>query len=110
MGTIDADYLVVGAGATAMAFVDILASETAASVVVVDRNHRPGPAAFQRANDTGHANARPDLIELQRPKLVGHERGRALFTKPEFRIPVNVASNLDDGRVELSRQCFGASA
>ena len=41
MGTIEADYLVIGAGATAMAFVDTLVSETSASVVVVDRNHDP---------------------------------------------------------------------
>ena len=40
--TIEADYLVIGAGATAMAFVDTLVSETTASVVVVDRNHQPG--------------------------------------------------------------------
>src|SRR5258705_3990875 len=40
--TIEADYLVVGAGAMGMAFVDTLASETTESVVVVDRNHQPG--------------------------------------------------------------------
>src|SRR5258708_21359910 len=40
--TIEADYLVVGAGAMGMAFVDTLASETDASIVVVDRNHQPG--------------------------------------------------------------------
>jgi hypothetical protein len=42
LATIEADYLVIGAGATAMAFVDTLVDETAASVVVVDRNHAPG--------------------------------------------------------------------
>ena len=36
------DYLVIGAGATAMAFVDTLITETHASVVMVDRNHSPG--------------------------------------------------------------------
>src|SRR5258708_40141571 len=41
-GTIEADYLVVGAGAMGMAFVDTLVSETTATVVVVDRNHQPG--------------------------------------------------------------------
>lgn len=40
--TIDADYLVIGAGAMGMAFVDTLVSETDATVVVVDRYHRPG--------------------------------------------------------------------
>src|SRR5258708_11485235 len=41
-GTIEADYLVVGAGAMGMAFVDTMVSETSAAVVVVDRNHQPG--------------------------------------------------------------------
>lgn len=42
MRTIEADYLVVGAGAMGMAFVDTLVSETDARVVLVDRNHQPG--------------------------------------------------------------------
>lgn len=57
MHTIEADYLVVGAGAMAMAFVDALVAESSATsvtstsavspaagarVVVVDRNHAPG--------------------------------------------------------------------
>ena len=37
------DYLVIGAGASAMAFVDTLLSEDAnATVAMVDREHRPG--------------------------------------------------------------------
>ena len=36
------DYVVVGTGPTAMAFVDTLLSETGAQVVMVDRHHRPG--------------------------------------------------------------------
>jgi hypothetical protein len=37
------DYLVVGAGASAMAFVDVLLTESpGARVVMVDRQHRPG--------------------------------------------------------------------
>ncbi|OBH83079.1 hypothetical protein A5681_21625 [Mycobacterium scrofulaceum] len=42
MHTIEADYLVVGAGAMGMAFLDTLVSETDARVVLVDRNHQPG--------------------------------------------------------------------
>lgn len=42
MHTIEADYLVVGAGAMAMAFIDALVFESQARVVVVDRNHAPG--------------------------------------------------------------------
>jgi hypothetical protein len=39
---IETDYLVVGAGATGMAFVDTLLAESDADVVLVDRRHRPG--------------------------------------------------------------------
>jgi hypothetical protein len=40
--TIDTDYLVVGAGAAGLAFVDTLVSLTDARVVIVDREPRPG--------------------------------------------------------------------
>lgn len=42
MRQIDTDYLVVGAGATGMAFVDTLITESDSDVVMVDRRHRPG--------------------------------------------------------------------
>ncbi|MCP9271632.1 NAD(P)-binding protein [Mycolicibacterium arenosum] len=42
MHTVEADYLVVGAGAMGMAFVDTLITETDATVVLVDRNDAPG--------------------------------------------------------------------
>jgi hypothetical protein len=42
VGEIETDYLVVGAGASAMAFVDVLLAESDARVVLVDRRHRPG--------------------------------------------------------------------
>lgn len=42
MTGIDADYLVVGAGASGMAFVDALVTASDARVVLVDRRHRPG--------------------------------------------------------------------
>ncbi|MCW2516327.1 MAG: hypothetical protein JWR11_5369 [Mycobacterium sp.] len=40
--TIQADYLVVGAGAMGMAFADTIVTETDATVVIVDRNDQPG--------------------------------------------------------------------
>ena len=40
--TLDTDYLVVGAGASSMAFVDELVAHTDADVVIVDRRHAPG--------------------------------------------------------------------
>lgn len=42
MNPIQTDYLVVGAGAMAMAFVDTLLTDTDATVVIVDRHDRPG--------------------------------------------------------------------
>lgn len=42
MRTIEADYLVIGAGAMGMAFADTLITETDATVVIVDRNDAPG--------------------------------------------------------------------
>jgi hypothetical protein len=40
--TIEADYLVVGAGAMGMAFTDTMVGGTNATVVMVDRNDQPG--------------------------------------------------------------------
>lgn len=40
--TISADYLVIGAGAMGMAFVDTLLSDTNATAAIVDRYHTPG--------------------------------------------------------------------
>jgi hypothetical protein len=55
--SIETDYLVVGAGATAMAFVDTLLSESDASVLMVDRHHRPG----------GHWNDAYPFVRLHQP-------------------------------------------
>jgi hypothetical protein len=55
---LDTDYLVVGAGATAMAFVDTLLSESPdATVVMVDRHHRPG----------GHWNVAYPFVRVHQP-------------------------------------------
>jgi hypothetical protein len=39
---VETDYLVIGAGASGLAFVDTLVAHTRADVVLVDRRHRPG--------------------------------------------------------------------
>lgn len=60
MSTIDieTDYLLVGAGTTAMAFADTLLSEqTDASITIVDRQHRPG----------GHWNNAYSFVRLHQP-------------------------------------------
>jgi hypothetical protein len=55
--TIEADYLMVGAGAMGMAFTDTLVGETDATVVVVDRNHQPG----------GHWTTAYPFVRLHQP-------------------------------------------
>ena len=54
---IEADYVIVGAGAVAMAFADTLLSETAADMIIVDRRAKPG----------GHWNDAYPFIRLHSP-------------------------------------------
>ena len=57
--TLEVDYLVIGAGAMGMAFVDTLLSETDATIAIIDRNHKPG----------GHwTNAYP-FVRLHQPSV-----------------------------------------
>lgn len=55
--TLSTDYLVVGAGATALAFIDTLLDETDADIVMVDRYDRPG----------GHWCVAYDFVRLHQP-------------------------------------------
>ncbi|MGE2836338.1 NAD(P)-binding protein [Mycobacterium sp. SMC-4] len=57
MTSMEADYLVVGAGAMGMAFVDTMLSETDATIVLVDQNHQPG----------GHWNSVYPFVRLHQP-------------------------------------------
>ncbi len=57
MTGIETDYLVVGTGAAGMAFTDALIAESEASVVMVDRRHRPG----------GHWNDAYPFVRLHTP-------------------------------------------
>jgi len=52
-----ADYVVVGGGAMGMAFIDDLLTETNATVILVDRHHRPG----------GHWNDAYPYVRLHQP-------------------------------------------
>ncbi len=54
---IEADYLVIGAGAMGMAFTDVLLNETDATVVLVDKHHQPG----------GHWNDAYPFVRLHQP-------------------------------------------
>ena len=55
--TIEADYLIVGAGAAGMAFADSVLSATEATMVIVDRHDRPG----------GHWNDAYPFVRLHQP-------------------------------------------
>jgi NAD(P)-binding Rossmann-like domain len=55
--TIEADYLVVGAGAVGMAFADQLLTDSDATIAIVDRRHRPG----------GHWNDAYPFVRLHQP-------------------------------------------
>lgn len=55
--TIEADYLVVGAGAMGMAFTDTLITDSEASVVIIDRAHQPG----------GHWTTAYPFVRLHQP-------------------------------------------
>lgn len=57
MTPIETDYLVMGAGAIGMAFVDTLLTDTDAQIVMVDRHHRPG----------GHWNEAYPFVRLHQP-------------------------------------------
>src|SRR6478752_3157757 len=70
MQTIEADYLVVGAGAMGMAFVDTLITETDATVVIVDRNDQPG----------GHWLSAYPYVRLHQPSAYYGVNSRKLGT------------------------------
>ncbi len=69
---IKADYLVIGAGATGMAFTDALIADSAATVILADRRHAPG----------GHWNEAYPFVRLHQPSAfygvnslsLGHDR------------------------------------
>jgi hypothetical protein len=52
-----ADYVVVGSGAMGMAFADVLLTETDATLILIDRHHRPG----------GHWNDAYPFVRLHQP-------------------------------------------
>ncbi len=65
---IDADYLVIGAGAMGMAFADTLITESEARVVIVDRAHQPG----------GHWTTAYPFVRLHQPSAYYGVNSRAL--------------------------------
>lgn len=74
------DYLVIGTGATAMAFVDTLLTERPdATVVMVDRHHRPG----------GHWNVAYPFVRLHQPAAWYGVASRDLGTGTKVEVGAN---------------------
>ena len=67
MSRVETDYLVVGAGATGMAFVDSLLEHTDADVIIVDRRDLPG----------GHWHNAYPFVRLHQAASCYGEIGRA---------------------------------
>lgn len=70
MREIETDYLVVGAGASGMAFVDEVVARSDAEVVLVDRQHQPG----------GHWLAAYPFVRLHQPSAYYGVSSRILGT------------------------------
>ena len=68
---IETDYLVIGAGASGMAFTDALIAGADVDVVMVDRRHSPG----------GHWNDAYPFVRLHQPSATYGVNSRALGTE-----------------------------
>jgi NAD(P)-binding Rossmann-like domain len=67
---LETDYLVIGGGATGMAFTDALIAESDGDVVMLDRRHRPG----------GHWNDAYPFVRLHQPSAYYGVNSRRLGT------------------------------
>ena len=83
---LETDYLVIGAGAAAMAFVDTLLSESDASVLMVDRHSQPG----------GHWNDAYSFVRLHQPSACYGVNSRELGSGKKD------GSTLGEGLYELA--------
>ena len=71
MAEIETDYLVIGAGASGMAFTDALIADADVDVVMVDRRHSPG----------GHWNDAYPFVRLHQPSATYGVNSRPLGTE-----------------------------
>src|SRR6201995_523989 len=83
---IETDYLVIGAGAVAMAFVDPLIDESDAQVVMVDRRDAPG----------GHWNDAYPFVRLHQPSTYYGVNSRELSQHVKY------ASGMNKGLYNLA--------
>jgi NAD(P)-binding Rossmann-like domain len=110
-GSLEVDYLVVGAGATGLALTDALIADSDASVLMVDRRHGPGghwndaypfirlhqPSAFYGVNSL---NLGEDRIDETGPNAGSYERATAAEICDYFQRVLNDRL-LTSGQVEF---------
>lgn len=110
-GQLEVDYLVIGAGATGLAFTDALIAESDATVLMVDRRHGPGghwnnaypfirlhqPSAFYGVNSL---NLGADRIDEAGPNAGFYERATAAEICAYFQTVLNDRL-LASGQVEF---------
>ena len=120
----ETDYLIVGAGATGLAFADTLLSETDAHITIVDRHGKPGghwndaysfvtlhqPSAFYGVNSMELGSGQKDLVGLNQglAELASGPEVSAYFERvmnqrllPSGRVRYRPLSNLhDDDSIE----------
>jgi NAD(P)-binding Rossmann-like domain len=123
MSEAETDYLIVGAGATGLAFADTVVAESDAHVTIVDRRGKPGghwndaysfvtlhqPSAFYGVNSMELGSGRKDAIGLNRglyelasgPEICGYfDRVMKQTLLPSGRVAYHPMSEyLGDGRI-----------
>ena len=102
-GSIHADYLIVGAGATGMAFADSLITESNATIVMVDKHDAPG----------GHWNEAYPFLRLHGPSAFYGVNSQALGSEAVERSGYNAgfrerasAAEIRDYYDQLMRKQF----
>lgn len=91
MSNIEADYVVIGAGASAMAFVDEILTHSTASVIMVDRRDSPG----------GHWNDAYPFVRLHQPSEFYGVNSRELGQHVKY------ASGLNRGPLQSGERIGG---
>lgn len=76
---LETDYLIVGCGASGMAFADIILSETDANLIIVDKFHKPG----------GHWNLAYPFVTLHQPSTYYGVSSTQLGYDGEDRVGLN---------------------
>lgn len=80
---LETDYLIVGSGAVGMAFADTLLTETDATIIMVDKHHKPG----------GHWNVAYPFVTLHQPSAFYGVSSRELSSGKKDEVGLNKGLN-----------------